>query len=209
MHRGSAQPRRPGSTSRTGAMTKRFHAGRASQSGVMSAYLARHGFTGSLDALEAPFGGFMSTLRGQSAASTILDGLGEHWESGRVGFKAYAACASSHTTIDGVRALRKQGLTAANLERLTIRMSRKGQLNIGWPYCPGEILSAQMNGHYAAAVALLDGDAFIDQYAQAGSPIKHLALVPRVDIVHDPDSTRGAAKRPPSGSTPFARMEAG
>src|SRR5262249_44773124 len=57
---------------RTGAMTKRFHAGRASQSGVLAAYLAEQGFTGSLDVLEAPFGGFMSTLHGQHDAATIL-----------------------------------------------------------------------------------------------------------------------------------------
>ena len=101
---------------RTGAMTKRFHAGRASQSGVTAAYLARQGFTGSLDALEAPFGGFLSTLRGQFDASTILADLGSHWETERVGLKPYAACASAHTTVDGVRELRKQGLTAARPE---------------------------------------------------------------------------------------------
>ena len=38
-------------------MTKRFHAGRASQSGVLAAYLAQQDFTGSLDAIEAPFRG--------------------------------------------------------------------------------------------------------------------------------------------------------
>jgi aconitate decarboxylase len=179
---------------RTGAMTKRFHAGRASQSGVVAAYLARQGFTGSLDALEAPFGGFMSTLRGQSDAITILDTLGEEWETERVGFKAYAACASAHTTIDGMRDLRRKGLTAANLQSLTIRMSKKGHLNIGWPYRPSEVLTAQMNGFYAAAVTLLDGDAFIDQYAptRLADP-KILVLLPRINIVHDVDLDRGGA----------------
>jgi len=181
---------------RTGAMTKRFHAGRASQSGVTAAYLARQEFTGGLDALEAPFGGFMSTLRGQSDARTILDGLGDHWETGSVGLKAYAACASAHTTVDGVRELRRQGLTAANLERLTIRMSKKGHLNIGWPYYPGEVLTAQMNGFYAAAVTLLDGDAFIDQYApgRLADPAL-LALLPRIELVHDPELDRGGAPK--------------
>jgi aconitate decarboxylase len=181
---------------RIGAMTKRFHAGRAAQSGVVAAYLAQRGFTGGLDVLEAPFGGFMSTLRGQSDASTILSGLGEHWETGRVGLKAYAACASAHTTIDGVRELRARGLTAANLERLTIRMSRKGQLNVGWPYRPGEILTAQMNGYYAAAVTLIDGDAFIEQYSvdRLADP-RILSVLPRIDIVHDPELDPGGAER--------------
>jgi 2-methylcitrate dehydratase PrpD len=182
---------------RTGAMTKRFHAGRASQSGVLAAYLASQGFTGSLDVLEAPFGGFMSTLRGQHDAATMLDGLGERWETARVGLKAYAACASAHTTIDGVLQLRDRGLTPDNLVRLTIRMSKKSHLNIGFPYQPGEVIAAQMNGFYAAAVTLLDGEAFIEQYvpSRLADPAI-LAIMPKIDIVHDPEIDRGgAAKR--------------
>jgi 2-methylcitrate dehydratase PrpD len=178
-------------------MTKRFHAGRASQSGVIAAYLAQRGFTGSLDAIEAPFGGFMSTLHGQSEPATILDELGSRWEGLRVGFKAYAACASAHTTIDSVRELRRRGLDADNLEKLTVRMSNKGFLNIGWPYRPAEVITAQMNGSYAAAVTLLDGDAFIEQYTErrlADPAI--LALLPRIVFLHDPALDQGgAAKR--------------
>jgi len=184
-------------SARTGAMTKRFHAGRASQSGVIAAYLAQQGFTGSLDVLEAPFGGFMSTLQGQFAAETILDQLGQRWETARVGLKPYASCASSHTIVDGVLGLRRRGLTTDNLARLSIRMSRKGQVNVGWPYKPGEVIAAQMNGHYIAAVALLDGDAFIEQFApgRLADP-RILGLLPMIDIVHDPElDAGGAAKR--------------
>jgi aconitate decarboxylase len=184
-------------SARTGGMAKRFHAGRASQSGVVAAFLAEQGFTGSLDAIEAPFGGLMSTMHGQFAPDTILADLGDHWEAARVGLKAYAACASAHTTIDGVRELRRRGLTPETLARLTISMSKKSHINIGWPYQPGEVITAQMNGYYAAAVALLDGEAFIDQYKKerlADAAI--LNLLPRIDIVHDPDLDRGgAAKR--------------
>ena len=184
-------------SARTGAMTKRFHAGRASQSGVIAAYLALQGFTGSLEVLEAPFGGFMSTLRGQFDAGTILSGLGERWETAHVGLKPYAACASSHTIVDGILDLRRRGLAADNLARLTIRMSKKGQVNVGWPYQPSEVITAQMNGYYIAAVALLDGDAFIEQFAQDRLADHNiLDLVPRIDIVHDPElDLGGAAKR--------------
>jgi aconitate decarboxylase len=181
-------------SARTGAMTKRFHAGRASQSGVIAAYLAQQGFTGALDVLEAPFGGFMSTLRGQSDPGTILSDLGDHWETARVGLKPYAACASSHTIVDGILDLRRRGVTAGNLAQLTVRMSKKGQLNVGWPYKPGEVISAQMNGYYIAAVTLLDGDAFIEQFAAdrlADRTI--LDLVSRIEIAHDPKLDAGGA----------------
>lgn len=182
---------------RLGAMTKRFHAGRASQSGVIAAYLAEKGFTGSLDALEAPFGGFMSTLHGQFDPATILADLGERWETSRVGLKAYAACASAHTTIDGICELRQCGLSADNLARLTIYVSKKSLINIGWPYAPAEVITAQMNGQYAAAVALLDGEVFLDQYAPSRlSDPKILALTSRISFVHEPEiDHRGAGKR--------------
>lgn len=181
---------------RLGAMTKRFHAGRAAQSGVLSAYLAQRGFTGGLEALEAPFGGFLSTLRGQFDAATMLSELGERWETALVGLKPYAACASAHTTIDGVLELRSRGLSVENLERLTVWMSRKGHLNIGWPYRPDEVITAQMNGSYAAAVALIDGDAFIDQFNEERlSDPAILALMPRITFMHDPVLDRGGATK--------------
>lgn len=181
---------------RTGAMAKRFHAGRASQSGVLAASLAGHGFTGSLEAFEAPFGGFMSTLRGQHDPATMLADLGERWETARVGLKAYAACASAHTTIDGLLELRRRGLSAGNLERLTVHMSKKGHLNIAWPYEPTEVIAAQMNGYYAAAVALLDGEAFVDQYEKARlADPAILSLISRMDFQHDPELDRGGATK--------------
>jgi aconitate decarboxylase len=181
---------------RMGAMAKRFHAGRASQSGVVAAYLAQRGFTGSTVAIEAPFGGFMSTLHGQFEPATILDRLGEHWETARTGFKVYAACASAHTTVDALDELMKQGLTAQSLKKLTIGLSKKGFTNIGWPYVPKEIVSAQMNGYYTAAVKLLDGQAFVDQYRQeriADPAI--LALIERIEIVHNPELDIGGAPK--------------
>ena len=43
-------------------MVKRMHSGRAAQSGVLGGLLARKGFTGIKEIIEADFGGFLSTL---------------------------------------------------------------------------------------------------------------------------------------------------
>lgn len=182
---------------RMGAMAKRFHAGRASQSGVIAALLAERGFTGSLEAIEAPFGGFMSTLHGQFPAETVLNGLGSRWETSKVGFKVYSACASAHTTVDAVEAMVAQGLTAENLSKLTIWMTKKGYTNVGWRYSPGEVVSAQMNASFTAAVKLLDGDAFVRQYQKERlADPRILSLIDRVEIKHDPELDKaGASKR--------------
>jgi 2-methylcitrate dehydratase PrpD len=175
-------------SARMGAMSKRMHAGRAAQSGVLAALLAEQGFTGAEDALEAPWGGFMSTLSDGQNLDLLVDGLGERWETTLVGFKAYAACASAHTTIDALDKLMRRGLRADNLAHLRIRMTTVGATNVGWPYRPNGIVSAQMNGFYAASVKLLDGDAFIDQYTEdrlADPAI--LSLMEKIEITPDPE----------------------
>lgn len=183
-------------SARLGAMAKRFHAGRAAQSGVIAGYLADRGFTGSTMALEAPFGGFMSALHGQHPPASMLEDLGERWETSRVGFKPYAACASTHTTVDALDDLIARGLDVDNLDHLTVGMSKKGYTNVGWRYVPGEIVSAQMNGYYTAAVKLLDGEAFIDQYREERmADPRILELIERMEIVHDPELDAGGASK--------------
>ena len=114
----------------------------------------------------------MSTLHGQFDAATILTGLGERWETAQVGHKGLCGL-RQRPHHDRRRArIASAGLTADNLARLTVHMSKKGHINIGWPYKPGDVIAAQMNGSYAAAVTLIDGDAFIDQYDSGGSPIR-------------------------------------
>src|SRR5258708_29818435 len=53
-----------------GAMVKRMHAGRASQSGLYAALLAARGFTGIEDVFENEYGGFCTTF---SRSSDRLD----------------------------------------------------------------------------------------------------------------------------------------
>jgi aconitate decarboxylase len=182
---------------RTGAMTKRLHAGRAAQSGVMGALIAERGFTGSPDALEASYGGFMSTLSENQDLAPFVESLGREWETAQTGFKAYAACASAHTIIDALDAMMKQGLSRDQLEHLTIGMSEIGVNNVGWEYRPTSVVGAQMNGYYAAAVKLHDGEAFIDQYREDRIADKAvLDLISRIEIRHDPElDAGGAAKR--------------
>ena len=178
-------------------MTKRFHAGHAAQAGVIAGLYAERGFTGSTDVLENPFGGFMSTLTDGADLSELTSGLGTRWELPLTGFKAYAACASAHTLIDNVGKLAQQGLRADNLERMRIGVSKVGKKNVGWPYRPAGVVAAQMNGAYAAAVKLLDGDAFVDQYREERlADPRVLALIGRIAIDHDPALDEGgAAKR--------------
>ncbi len=180
---------------RFGAMTKRFHAGRAAQSGVLAALLAQKGFSGATDVVEATNGGFLAAFGGDHPAASMLEALGERWETARVGFKLHCACASAHTTVDAVLAMRANGLRADTLQSLTISLSRKGFHNIGWRYMPGDIISAQMNGSYAAAVALIDGEVSVRQYTQDRlTDPQVLALIDRIECRHEPSIDSAGAE---------------
>jgi 2-methylcitrate dehydratase PrpD len=53
-----------------------------------------------------------------------------------------------------------------------------------------------MNGYYIAAVTLLDGDAFVEQFAQHRLADRRiLNLVPLVEILHDPELDRGGVEK--------------
>ena len=92
-----------------GAMVKRMHAGRASQSGLYGALLAEQGFTGIEDVLESEYGGFCTTFSRSNDRFRLVEltaGLGETWQTMGVALKFYACVASNHTTLDALRELR-------------------------------------------------------------------------------------------------------
>ena len=84
-----------------GAMVKRMHACRASQSGLYGALPASRGFTGIADVFEAPYGGFCTTFsRSQDRfdLNELSAGLGERFETMGVALKFYSCVGSNHTT---------------------------------------------------------------------------------------------------------------
>ncbi|TDB98499.1 MmgE/PrpD family protein [Actinomadura sp. 7K534] len=86
----------------TGASTKQLHPGFATQSGIIAARLAAAGATGPETVFDGPHGVF-DALSGKAAdPASIVAGLGERWETTRIGIKPYAACQLSHATIDAV-----------------------------------------------------------------------------------------------------------
>jgi 2-methylcitrate dehydratase PrpD len=87
----------------TGASTKQLHPGFASQSGIIAARLAAAGATGPETVFDGPHGVYDALAGGQADPASILVGLGEVWETERIGIKPYPACQLSHATVDAVR----------------------------------------------------------------------------------------------------------
>ena len=148
-------------------MVKRFHSGRAAQSGVYSAQLAKRGFTGIMDVLEAPYGGYLSSLSDKPNAQRLTAGLGTVWETLNVGYKPHASVTSIHTALDALAdIMRDNGLKADDIADVDAGLSHMTHVHCAWEYQAQGVTAAQMNLYYGLAVIALDGMAFVDQYRE-------------------------------------------
>ena len=150
-----------------GAMVKRFHSGRAGQSGVYSAELARRGFTGITDVLEAHYGGYLSTYSDKPSPQRLTAGLGTVWETVNVGYKPHASVTSIHTALDALAdIMREHKLKADDITEVDAGLSHMTHVHCAWEYKAQGVTAAQMNLYYGLAVIALDGMAFVDQYRE-------------------------------------------
>lgn len=170
-----------------GAMVKRFHAGRAAQSGVYSAELAKRDFTGIVDVLEASYGGYLSSYSDKPNAARLTDGLGDVWETAKVGYKPHASVTSIHAALDALtHIMRSNDLKAADLASIRVGVSHMTFVHCAWEYKAQGVTAAQMNLYYGLAVIAHDGVAFVDQYDEKRlSDPALLDLVARIQAYED------------------------
>jgi 2-methylcitrate dehydratase PrpD len=172
-----------------GPMAKRFHAGRAAQSGVYAAELASLGFTGAMDILEKPYGGFCKAFADKFNLDALTAGLGKTYEAGKTGLKFYCGCGANQAALDAVGSfLLPSSIPSEQVEKIRVGMDEAALLHVGWKYTPGEVTGAQMNLSYNLAVLLLEGGCFVDQFRpeMLGDPRVLEIIAKKIQIVHDP-----------------------
>ncbi|HEX4329237.1 MAG TPA: MmgE/PrpD family protein [Burkholderiales bacterium] len=172
-----------------GAMVKRFHSGRAAQSGVYSALLAQKDFTGITDVLEAAYGGYLSVYSDQPNATRLTDGLGTEWETGKVGYKPHASVTSIHSALDALTHLMTaHKLKPDDIARVQVGVSHMTFVHCAWDYKAQGVTAAQMNLYYGLAVIAYDGVAFVSQYRQERlADPKLLDFIKRIEARADPE----------------------
>src|SRR5499427_4725550 len=153
-----------------GAMVKRMHAGRASQSGLYGALLAKDGFTGIPDVFESEYGGFCTTFsrsHDRFKLEQLTAGFGEVWQTMGVALKFYSCVGSNHTTLDALRDLQaERPFGPKDVKRIVVHCSQVTLAHAGWKYRPAGIAAAQMNLSFCVATLLIEGDCFVGQFGE-------------------------------------------
>jgi 2-methylcitrate dehydratase PrpD len=171
-----------------GTMSKRFHAGRAAQSGVMAAELAALGFTGPTQIYEFHDGGVLKAFSDASDPAPLTRDLGKVFHLDATSIKPYSCCGSAHSYVDAALELRRRLGAAWNAARpVRLGMAKVVQVQCGFDYAPSSSLNAQMSLRYIVAAALTEGHALPPQFSDAKIADPALtALAGRIQCEHDP-----------------------
>jgi 2-methylcitrate dehydratase PrpD len=150
-----------------GADSKKLHAGRPAEGGVLAALLAREGITGPGQVFDDVWGGFLRTLaRDTAQPQALTDDLGVVWKLARCSIKPYAACRGTHSAIDAIgQLLSELDISADQVESIEVNASA-----FLVDMCAGldtrTLAASQMSLPYAMSVRCLLGHAGLDAYEE-------------------------------------------
>jgi 2-methylcitrate dehydratase PrpD len=146
------------------SMQKRFNPGPAAKGGVLSALLAKKGFTGAETIIEGERG-FLHAYAGQVDRARILDGLGREFPI-FIEYKPYSCARPIHNAIDCALDLkRRYHVDPAQVSKITV-LRHPRWANYHGINKPRTYHEAQVSLPYAVAVSLVDGKAFLQQYTE-------------------------------------------
>ena len=174
-----------------GAMTKRLQAGKASHDGVIAAQLAQTGLTGPRAVLDGRYGFWRYSESLDPARFTRA--LGQRWVVGEVFVKKHASCLGNAPALDRVlEILRDEKLAPGDVAEIRLGVRASTLTMIGEPrevrVRPQTMLDAQMSLPFSLAVAMIDGEAGITQFApeRLHDPAV-LAIADRIHAYAHPD----------------------
>ncbi|MEY3140670.1 MAG: 2-methylcitrate dehydratase, partial [Pseudomonadota bacterium] len=168
-----------------GTMTKPFHPGGAAKVGLMSALMAKHGYTSSARALEAPRG-LMQVFSDKTDWKEVTENLGKTWEIELNTYKPFACGIVIHPAIDACVQLReKHNLKPEQVTKVTLKAHPLVQELTG-KKTPTDGLLAKFSVFHSCAVALIYGRAGEHEYADdvVRSPLV-IGVRDKVDLIVD------------------------
>ncbi len=156
-----------------GTMTKPFHPGGAARAGLMSALMARHGYTASPKAIEAPRG-WAQVVSTKCDWNEVTDALGQRFEISFNSYKPFACGIVIHPSIDACVQLRERGVRPEDVERIELKVHSL-VLELTGKKEPADGLQGKFSVYHGCAAGLFFGRAAEEEFADE--------IVNRPDVV--------------------------
>lgn len=185
----------------TGASTKQLHPGFASQAGILAARLAAAGATGPETVFDGPHGVFDALAAGPHAQQGILTGLGDIWETTRIGIKPYPACQLSHASLDALnKARQQQSFSAEEVQSIRVLVHPDSASIVCDPSRdltrPASAYAAKFSLPWSLAALIVDGEMTLGTFEPSSIEREHVSrLAERVETVVAPTGQVAADAR--------------
>lgn len=159
---GIAASRAGGVMANVGTMTKATHCGWAAAAGLDAALLARRGFTGNIDVIEAP-NGYAEVFFGRKFEPQALLAFGQSYRMLEPGFaiKMFPSQYATHFAITAALDLHQQIADLAAIQTVHITTPLMPYVNRPQPRTG---LDGKFSFQYTAAAALLDGTVTVQSF---------------------------------------------
>jgi 2-methylcitrate dehydratase PrpD len=129
----------------------------------MSALLARHGYTASPKAIEAPRG-WAQVVSTKCKWTEVTDELGERFEISFNSYKPFACGIVIHPSIDACVQLRERGVKPEDIERIELKVHSL-VLELTGKKEPADGLQGKFSVYHGCAAGLMFGRAAEDEFA--------------------------------------------
>jgi len=180
-----------------GGDVKRMHLGRAAESGVLAATLAKNGFTGPATVLEGKFG-YMNVFCHEGDPARLTAGLGDAWKMLTLTLKRYSCHVTSHVPVTAALDLKeKHKLDGDDVAAITVEGSEKmhSHHNI---LEPNDMTMAQYSTPFNVALSFYRNPREPDSFSEASrndAKIRALCRLVKVEARKDPVKDNPLASR--------------
>ena len=170
---------------RTAADSKQLHTAHAAAAGLMSAYLARDGFTGAAQILEGPQG-MAAGMSSDADPARLTDRLGSRWATLETSFKSHASCRHAHPAADALLLVMQQNqLQASDLARVVTHV-HQGAIDVLGPVLnPATVHQSKFSMGTVLALLARFGQAGLVEFEQHFQDPATTALCGRVEMALD------------------------
>lgn len=173
---------------RDAADSKQLHTAKAAADGLLSAYLAKDGFTGARRILEGNQG-LAAGMSRDANPEKLTNRLGERWALLETSFKYHAACRHTHPAADALlKAMSDHELEAGQISAVKARVHGAAIDVLGPVVDPRTIHQAKFSMGFVLALAAVRGQAGIEQFTEDALQDSDLrAFHDRVEMILDPE----------------------
>ena len=147
--------------SENGAMSKHLHAGRAGQSGLLSAELAKLGFSGSPTILEGKRGFYAACCPDADPDALLVDPEGS-WQIHKTSIKPWPCCRHTHPAIDAALEISSK-LDGGNIESIELGVTQ-ATIDVCDKPTPETLYDAKFSLQHCVSVAIVDGQVSFDAF---------------------------------------------